>query len=254
MEIKEASTIAAATSIAPSLQELPQAVQGAAQSSGDPVSVAVTQNDLSKSATVEAINRVISVVNVATEATTEIEKLVKSIDGIVTQVAEKELPPQRVQALQKEAEGLVAAIQREAGKSAGGGVKPLAGDQVNVELESLGKALEVILPSNATSAFGLSSLSFTTKETILRTRATVAEARQQLEKLRASVDKSREIVSSTASEVDVALANGEASGSSLRNVETALKFAGDLTSGISSDPERALGSISTPANALQLLR
>lgn len=188
-------------------------------------------------------NELINTANIAAEAAGEIEKLVKSIDGIVEQVSSKEIPDVRKSILETEANDLVAEIKRRAGTSAPGGVKPLAGDKIRLEVEEkLGKTLEFLLPADAKEAFGLGRIKFTTKDAILDTVASVQAARERVKELRGAVDSTLETIRSAVTELDVANQNSEAAESSLRDVDEALKLAGRMRQGISSNPASALGS------------
>ena len=84
-------------------------------------------------------------------------------------------------------------IKRAAGAQATNGVRPLAGDQIRLEVEAkIGKTLDVILPDDAKSAFGLNSLSFSTKESIISTITSVEKAQQQIEKLKDRFENERD--------------------------------------------------------------
>lgn len=201
------------------------------------------------------LNEVIEAVNLASNATSDIEKLVKSIGGIIDQVDSGNLPANRRSILEDEANQLVLEIKVKANVETESGVRPLSGDKIRFELEQkLGKALEVILPDTAKNAFGLGKIGLSQKDAILQTRATVEAARQRLEELRKAVTDGQKDLEHTVNTVDVALQNSEASSVSVRDVDQALKLASDTKSAVGKSPEAAIGSIGRlKASALELL-
>lgn len=200
-------------------------------------------------------NEAISVVNLAEEATGEIQKLVASIGGIVDQVDNPRLSQQRREVLEREANQLVEEIRRKANVETFDGKKPLSGDPVRIEVDKrFAKTLDIILPDNAKEAFGLGQLRFSAKEAIVRTRDIVARAQEQLDVLKDAVKTSKDSIKDEVSALEVALQNSEAANVSIRDVDEALKLAGDTRIGIARDPQGALGSVGNIADsALQLL-
>ncbi|MCO6430562.1 MAG: hypothetical protein J5J00_06845 [Deltaproteobacteria bacterium] len=201
------------------------------------------------------INEVINVTNVAADATTQISNLVKSIDGIVEQAKEDNITPQRRAVLEKEANELVDEIKKAAQSSASNGIRPLTGEKIRLEVEErIGRTLEIMLPDEAKDAFGLGNFTFSTKETIISTIANVKEAERSILKLREAVQEASRSVSETASSVEVALQNLEASEATIRDVDAAIKLAGETKIGIGQDPESALESVGQlDSSALGLL-
>lgn len=200
-------------------------------------------------------NQVIEAVNVASEATDEIDKLVKSIGGIVQQVSQGDVPDTHKQILEKEANDLVGEIKRQAQASTSSGIKPLAGDKIRVEVEQrIGKALDVILPTDANNAFGIGTIKFSRKEAIIQTQTNIATAEQRVEDLRKKVSDVRDQVTSVVTSLDVALQNAEASQASVRDVDAALKLVGSTKLKIGAEPEKALGSFTKlSSRSLELL-
>lgn len=200
-------------------------------------------------------NQIVSVINLAADATDEIRGLVRSIGGILEQAKGDGVSDQRRSILEKEANELVDEIKKTAQSTEAGGIKPLAGDKIRLEIEEkLGKTLEIILPEDATEAFGLGKIRLSTKDTIINTIAHVANAEARLDELRKAVDKGAGDVRSAVTQLEVAHQNNEASQVSLRDVDEALKLATDTGAVIGSDPARALGSVGHfRANALDLL-
>jgi hypothetical protein len=146
--------------------------------------------------------------------------------------------------LEKEARGLRDEITRVAQVSTSEGVKPLAGDTIRLELEeTLGKALEIILPSDAKDAFGLNDINLSQKELILDTVAKVEKARRGIEQLRGSLDHGLDSLRTTVAALEVASQNVEASKTSVRDVDSALTLAVNTKGEIRDDPAGALNSV-----------
>lgn len=187
------------------------------------------------------VNQVINVVNVAKKATAEISDFLKSINGLVDQA--ESAPEDRRKLLEGEGNEVVDAIRASAKLATASGLRPLAGDKIRIELEeTLGRSLDVILPDDAARAFGLSKLQFSTKESIISTRAAIKIAEAQFEELQKSLESVVTEVRSSASDVDVAVQNSESTETSVRDVDKALKLAGDTTAEIVAHPREALGS------------
>ncbi|MBX7144603.1 MAG: hypothetical protein K1X79_09150 [Oligoflexia bacterium] len=201
-------------------------------------------------------NAAISVINLAEEATSEIEKLVSSISGIVEQADSPKISEQRRGVLEQEANQLVGEIRRRAQSADADGKKPLAGDKVSVEFEkSFAKTLEIVLPDSAKEAFGIGEIRFSRKDAIVQTRNVIAQARERLEQLKDAVKESKESVRSSVGEIEVAIANTEASGASIRDVDAALQLAANTRIGIGRDPQGALSSVGNlQKTALELLK
>ena len=190
------------------------------------------------------INQVISAVNLASEATSEIARLVKSIGGIVEQVEDGKLSEPRAKILEKEANELVKEIRKQASSKTSEGLKPLAGDPIRLEVEEkLGKSLDLILPDSAKDAFGLSNITLSKKEAIIQTRVKVEEAEAGVEKLKKAVDETKSRVTKSVTEFDVAIQNKEASQVSVRDLDQALTLASRTSISISVNPEGALSSV-----------
>jgi flagellin-like hook-associated protein FlgL len=188
-------------------------------------------------------NDFINIINVTSEATTEIEQLVESISGIVDQVASGNVPEGRTGVLQKEANQLIEEIKSRAIKTESAGVRPLAGENVRVEIEEkYGYALEIILPDTAKDAFGIGQVSFSMKDAILDTMTRVEKAKVEFKKLKDAVSEVSDKVRKQVDTVEVALQNSEASKSSVRSLDDALSIAETTHKGIGKDKESALAS------------
>jgi len=226
-----------------------------ATTNAEPVTLDVARRNKSNEATElrSRANVVINAINVASEATTEIDKLVKSIDGIVSQASNETISDQRRSILEGEANELVGEIRRRA-QSSSHGVRPLAGEEIRFEIEEkLGRSLEVILPSGADEAFGIGNISFNPVDSIINVRTAVAVARNRIEELRSAIDEAKVSVENTVVALDVAAQNSEASQASIRDVDEALKVAATTKIGIAANPEGALQSVGDLTSALDLL-
>jgi flagellin-like hook-associated protein FlgL len=207
-------------------------------------------------------NQAIDAINVAAEAASEIEKLVKGIDGIVGQAqtllkGEDQSGQQekhRVPLLEKEANQLLGEIKKLAQAQAPNGLRPLAGDKIRLDVEEkVGKPLEVILPTEASDAFGIDSLSLSSIDAIVNARANVEEARDRIQKIRDSITDTHKEVSSIVNQLEVAFQNSEAARASIRDVDEALKVVNETSRKISGNPEGALKAIRLSKGSLTLL-
>lgn len=202
-------------------------------------------------------NDVIIQVNSASDAVQELEKLVKSIDGIVKQVDRGNLSEGRVAALEKEANELVERIKEVAQTTPP--PTPRSPDEVDKKKEeierNLRRALDTIMPEEAKSGFGLGTITFSRKDSIVATVAAVAAARERIEGARDSVQKTREAVSQVVATYEVAIQNVESSEATVRDVDMAVKLASETRSSIFRNPEGALESAGTlTPRALELLK
>ncbi|NLF25461.1 MAG: hypothetical protein GX589_07365 [Deltaproteobacteria bacterium] len=188
------------------------------------------------------INDVISTINVAAEATSEIQNLVKSIEGITTQAGNEQISDERRAVLEKEARGLVDEIKKRASLPMRVGSNDES--QVRLEIEqTLGKTLEALFPEGADNAFGIEAVSFTPKENIISVRTSIEVAQRRLQELALAIDNAKAEVKATIDTFEVASQNTEASDASIRDVDAALKLAAQTKSTIGTNPESALGSV-----------
>lgn len=200
-------------------------------------------------------NDAISVVNLASDATAEIEKLVGSISGIVEQASNPKISESRRKVLEEEANQLVQEIRRKAQVKTAHGQRPLAGDKISLPLqEKESQGINIELPDQAKDAFGLGPIDLSPKEAISQTRSALSKAREQVENLKESVNRTQQQVKVTVDALEVALQNNEAAQTSIRDVDEALKVAGDTKVGIARDPGSALNSVGNlQRKALSLL-
>lgn len=238
-----------------SLSSLTSTAVASKGTSTSPVSVETTIKQDPRVDLRSKLNEVINVKNVANDATNQISRLVKSIDGIVEQVKTSELPEQRKNILELEANQLVDEIKKTANAPASNGIRPLTGEKIRLEVEErIGKTLEIILPDDAKNAFGIGNISFSTKDSIISTIASVEEALQSINKLREAVEISGKDIENTATSIDVALQNSESAATSIRDLDEALKVASETRTGIGNDPSTALNSVGElDSKALNLL-
>jgi chromosome segregation ATPase len=200
------------------------------------------------------INSIISTINVASEATSEINTLVKSIEGIVQQADDAHISDERRGKLEVEANELVKEIQRKAKVPASiGSAGP--DSEVRLEIEQkLGRALEALFPDGARDAFGIGSVSFSPKDMIIDVRTSVEVAQRRIDDLSKAIENAKREVKETMSSIEVAAQNSEAADSSIRDVDAALKLASETRTGIGEHPDFALKSVGhIDKSALDLL-
>jgi flagellin-like hook-associated protein FlgL len=210
-----------------------------------PVSIEITSRDhsVAQNDLRAQLNDLINVVNIAAQATTDIEGIVKSISGIVEQATNPELPDHRRATLEREGNALVDELKKAVNTTTPSGLKPLAGDKVRLEVEEkLGKTLEFILPDHSKDSFGISKISFSAKDSIIQTQTSIQTAREQIEKLRKAVDETKDVIQEKVTEVEVAFQNKEASESSIRDLDEALRVATETQKGIGTNPDSAIRS------------
>ena len=187
------------------------------------------------------INNVISTINVASETTAEVKKLIKSIDGITLQ-AQGDISDERRTVLENEARGLVAEIKKRAGLALSAPVQDK--DQVRLEIEkTLGETLEALFPAGARDAFGIEAIAFTPKENIISVRTSVEVAQRRLEELSQAIENTKHQVKAVIDNLEVAAQNTEAADTTIRDVDAALKLAAHTKSVISANPRSALESV-----------
>ncbi len=211
----------------------------------DPVSVQVTtradtaQQNKSRS----AVNSIIAIVNVASEAASDINKLVESISGIVEQASETEMPENRRAALEREANQLVNEVKKKVHTEAPGGIRPLAGDKVRVEVEEkVRKTLEVVLPDLAQDNLGLGVIRFSPKEAIIDTKVSIETARKRVDQLSQTLEQAKAYVKLSADELEASVSNNGSAAKALRDIDNAFATADGTQVLISADPEKALKS------------
>jgi flagellin-like hook-associated protein FlgL len=191
------------------------------------------------------LNASIEATNVAASALDDITRLVAGIEGILEQASSPDLSTARREKLSDEANDLRNEIANAAARSTSDGVRPLSGDKIRIEVEeTLGRALEVILPDDARTAFGIHDIRLDTKELIINTATSIQKARESIETLRKELRSGVAAIEQTFATVEVARENREAASVSIRDVNEALRIAFETNEGIKDSPEEALGSVS----------
>ncbi len=230
------------TKVSPLAQD--STTQTEAASDSVSVNLSTREDAASTNETRASLNKIIAVVNVASEAATKIGTIVQSLGGIAEQASDPSQPPHRREALVKEADQLVTELQSTMQTKAPDGSRPLAGDKIRVEIEEkLGKALDLLLPDHSKDSLGLKTLNLTTKESIIQTKTVIETAKRQIEELHRSIEASRGQVQDLVDRADVAAQNNEAAQSSVRNLDAALTLAGDAQKGIEENPRDAMQSL-----------
>lgn len=202
-------------------------------------------------------NSVINAVNVAEEATAEIEKLVKSVGGIVDQAEKDETNTNRLSILESEAQQLVAEIKKQSQVDFKAKVStpaaPIADDRFRIE-ENLERTLQALFQEGATSAFGISDIALNRKENIINVRTSIQLARDRVSELRSKLSEAKEQVETSVVAFEVALENSQSATTSLRDVDEALRLATDTKSVIGKQPETAVNVSKITLNSLDLLQ
>ena len=197
-------------------------------------------------------NDMINVVNVTVEATNEIDKLIKSIDGIAEQ-AQNSSDSSRVSVLEQEANQLVNEISKRVKETSDTTVAALPSGDNSLDVEDrLNEALRKLLPQDK-GTLGLGTLKFSPVENIINIRETVAAARQLVDEVRQSVGNVQKDVVSSVNALDVAAQNSEASQSSIRDLDAAFKLANDMSSGIATHPDEAFAVNKFSSRLLSLI-
>ena len=187
-------------------------------------------------------NSIISTINLVQEATAEIGRLVKSIDGIAEQVESGDVSQERREILEAEANDLAAEIKRKAQDSSKS-IRPLPADEIRAEIEEkLGRTLDDIIPAEDGSTFEIGEIKLDMRENIVNVRTSVARAQQRIETLQRTVTKAATQVKEIIDAHDVAAQNSEASQVSIRELDDALNLALETGSRISHSPLEALQS------------
>lgn len=259
MEVKDVAKIAVSSQGATTQKQVSGrtlATPGVSVPQQDAVAMETQQRSAGRSDVRARFNDLVNVVNIASDTTTDLEKIVKSLGGIVEQVQGGNLSQGRTTTLEAEANGLVEEIRKKAEGASYNGTKPLAGDRVRLEVEEkLGKSLELALPADARNGLGIGKLAFSNPESINNSIASVEAAQAKLKEIRSAVDSTLQTIKGSASLIEVASQNTEASQVSVRDVDDALSLAGKTSSGITKNPDAALASFSKlSTKALTLLQ
>ncbi|MEZ4753641.1 MAG: hypothetical protein R3A13_04945 [Bdellovibrionota bacterium] len=202
-------------------------------------------------------NTLINAINFAKESTNEIEKIAKSIEGIVQQAVDESLPDSRRSVLEQEAQSLVDEIATKAeGINSGARIESSSEGEIRLEIEEkIGKALDTIFPDVAKDSFGIGKINFSQKETIVNVRTNIALARERIDALKNAVEDVTGDLSGAIDEIDIAAQNQEASRASVRKLDQALDLATSTVGSVFKDPAAALNSIKISSeNVADLLK
>lgn len=138
----------------------------------------------------EETNKAISIINLASETTEKIDNLFKGVKGITEQVLNNNLSESTVTVLQNEANTLLSNIRNLANESEFDGIKPLTGEDARCYVEGkLGATLDIVFPDDAKDSFGIDTLNFSRKDSIINTLATIKLAEARLYQLKNAVEK-----------------------------------------------------------------
>jgi hypothetical protein len=193
------------------------------------------------SADLRKLNEAIEATNLASDAVTKIGEMLSGIEGIAAESADPTVPQDKLKFLEQAARSLRDQIAKTATVKTSHGAKPLSGDSIRVELEeTLGKTLEIILPSSAESAFGLDAVTLSPKDLILDTMAKVHAARQGIEELRNKLADGVGTIGTMVAALDKAPIVAASGSSKLRDVEQVWTTARQAHGEIKDHPDLAL--------------
>lgn len=186
------------------------------------------------------LNQTISSLNIAESSITKIDNLVGSISGLADQVKNRDFPQARIPKLETEAEDLLSEVDNEIGKTVNSfGVE----DKIREKVEkTLGESLDAILPKDEKRAFRISKIDFSTKDSIISVRTNIEVAKERINQLKDALNESKTEVTNEMIRIEVENSNRQASESSVRDLESALKLVDKTANGISENPIIALAS------------
>lgn len=172
----------------------------------------------------------VSSVRVAYETADKLEKVVRSLKGIVDQ-AEKDPQTRKKEILEKEGTSLLEAVGEIIEAEAPDGTKPLKGDPIRIRAEKeLSESLELLLPKVTKEAIGLDS--FSLKDSIMSIRAKIDKALEVVGSIKEAVTESDNKLRAFALNQEVARENKAASQSTLKDVDDALAASESLAESI----------------------
>lgn len=255
--ITQSASIASQKSSEQSRPKLARSVASAqALTSNTDVKVQVEKRKSSSSTELRSkANSMINSVNVAEEATAEIEKLVRSVDGIVEQASQDETSENRISILEGEARQLVAEIKKQSNVDMQtADVGSLRDDRFRIEQE-LERSLQSLFQEGANTAFGIQDIDLNQKESIINIRTSVAMAKDRVSELRSKLSEAKNQIQSSVTALEVALENSESATSSVRDVDDALKLANTTGSLIKGEkPDRVVNISRLSTASLELLQ
>lgn len=199
--------------------------------SQDKVSLSKSSAEQSSSAsTMLSLSNGVSSIRVAYETVDKLEKVVKSLKGLVDQT-EKDPQSRKKEILEKEGESLLEAIGDIIDSEAPDGSKPLNGDPIKVKAEKeLGDSLELILPKITKDMFGLEP--FTLKDSIMSIRSKIDKALETVDSIKNTVISSDKKLRDFANLQEVARENRSAAQTTIKDVDSALAVSETLADSI----------------------
>lgn len=223
------------------------------------LSIAVGSNTrLNNSEIRGRINHVILNSNSVKETTDNIGSIIESLAGL-TELAEKSVnDPGRVSVLQKEAETLAKQLDNLAPKTTPLNIDEISSpvnDPVYKKLTQLNNALENLIHDEDKKNIGVNLINFSTAEAIVSTRENVLRAQATLEELIAKNSAISKEINVASIEADIALQNSQAANSSVRDLDSALKLAEDMSNYIKNQSKDTLEAVNTlSSRSLDLLK
>ncbi len=200
----------------------------------------------------EETNKAISIVNLAFETTDKIDNLFKGVQGIVEQVANSDLSSNKVDVLQTEANALLSNIRSLANESEYEGVKPLTGEDAKCYIEGkIGAALDIVFPDDAKDSFGIETVDFSRKDSIINTLAIIKLAEVRLHQLKNAVEKNTQQIE------EIMKTNG---GNTIKQEinatpDEAIKLTNDLSQKITEEKDGAIFAMEKPSDfAVELIK
>ena len=204
-----------------------------------------TDDNLKKKLTNKKANDLISIINLASDATEDIENLVKSLDGIIQQAQKENIPQVRKAKLEQEYNSLVGEIKNKAQTSSYNGVKPLAGDEYKLKLNENddSESVTIKLPNDANQSFGLTEINFSKPNALKQSGDKINSVKSQIKGLKDEIDNTVTLIKSKLTNIEIADENSESSKSTVRDLDQALEIAGSTNVFIRLDPSKALQSV-----------
>ncbi len=203
------------------------------------------------------LNDAIEATNLATEAVSKMGTVLDGIEATLTPSSNSEDFNDLTAALDRKArEKRDNLLTRSVAAEITRGAAVVSADSIRLELEAtLGKTLEMILPSGSTSASGVDVANLSPKDLILDTVAKVEAARKGIEELRTRLALGIGILGAVANPRAGFPGSTKMGSSKLRDVEQVWTTAREARNEITGQPERALGVVGDlQRNAPALLR
>lgn len=190
----------------------------------------------------ESLNSTIGASNLATETLEKIGGILEDIQEIAADAAQPSVSDDSVQVLQETARSLRDEIVKSVSRDPLRGTNPVLDDSIRLELErTLGKTLEMILPTQSSDAFGFDAVSLSPKDLILNTVAKVEAARKGIEELRSKLSANFGVMSTQVAELGRGAQRPSLQGEKLRDINEVSIKTQETSDDILAQPELALG-------------